>query len=143
MDAPLTVGGIAREAGVGIDTVRYYERIGLMPPPSRSPSGYRQYRRADVERLKFIRQAKRLGFSLEEVARLIRLLDTDGDRAEVRALAEGRLAEIERELAEARRLRDTLATLVDACDGRGTVADCPIVEAVLKTGTQPPSSPED
>jgi MerR family transcriptional regulator, copper efflux regulator len=85
--ATLTIGKAARQAGMGIDTVRYYERAGLLPAAPRTPAGYRLYTGQDVERLHFIRRAKRLGFSLEEIAELLRLNAGQGGRAQVRQLA--------------------------------------------------------
>ena len=127
----MTIGQLARHAGVRVDTVRHYERIGLMPQPVRTAAGYRQYGPADLQRLRFIRQAKRLGFTLPDIARLLALVQSSADRREVREMAADRLAGIEQALAETTRLRDTLATLVDACRGSGPTADCPIVAAVL------------
>jgi len=127
----LTIGKLAAAAEVGIDTVRFYERAGLLKRPPRTPAGYRLYAEADAARLRFIRRAKVLGFSLEEVAELLRLNDGKGRRGAVRAVAERRLKEIEQKLAELGRMRDTLRQLVHECHGDGALAGCPIIEAVL------------
>ena len=127
----LTIGKLARAAEVGIDTVRFYERAGLLKRPARTPAGYRLYAQADAARLRFIRRAKTLGFSLEEIAELLRLNDGGGRRGAVRAVAERRLEEIEQKLAELGRMRDTLRRLVHQCHGDGALAGCPIIEAVL------------
>ena len=127
----LTIGKLASAAEVGIDTVRFYERAGLLKRPQRTPAGYRLYAAADAARLRFIRRAKTLGFSLEEIAELLHLNDGGGRRGSVRAVAERRLKEIEQKLAELRRMRDTLRRLVHECHGDGTLAGCPIIEAVL------------
>jgi Hg(II)-responsive transcriptional regulator len=127
----LPIGKLATAAGVGVDTVRFYERAGLLRKPSRTPSGYRMYAEADIARLQFVRRAKALGFSLEEIAELLRLNDGGGRRAAVRALAGKRLAEIEQKLAELGRMRDTLRHLVHACHGDGALSGCPIIEAVV------------
>jgi MerR family copper efflux transcriptional regulator len=127
----LTIGKLAHAAGVGIDTVRFYERAGLLDKPRRTASGYRLYDGADVARLRFIRRAKALGFSLEEIAELLRLNDGGGRRGAVRALAGQRLAEIEQKLTELSRMRDTLRQLVSRCHGDGPLGGCPIIEAVV------------
>ena len=131
MTTHLTIGKLARAADVAIDTVRYYERLGLMPAPVRGANGYRQYAACDLERLRFIRQAQKLGFTLAEIGRLLELVATDGPRSEVRVLAGERLADIERRLAELQSDRAVLSQLIKACSGQGTVSGCPIVEAVI------------
>ena len=131
-----SIGRLAEAAGVGVDTVRFYERAGLLPQAARTASGYRSYRPADVERLRFIRRAKALGFALEEIAELLRLSEGKGGRAGVKALAERRLADLERKIRELTVFRDTLAHYVHQCSGHGAVAGCPIIEAVLQQ-TQP------
>jgi MerR family copper efflux transcriptional regulator len=135
----LTIGKLASAAEVGVDTVRFYERAGLLKRPQRTPAGYRLYVEADASRLRFIRRAKVLGFSLEEVAELLRLNDGGGRRSAVRALARQRLNEIEQKLSELGRMRDTLRQLVHECHGDGSIAGCPIIEAVLPA--QPNAEP--
>jgi len=108
---PLTIGRLAAAAGVRIDTVRFYERAGLLKKPQRTAAGYRLYAEADAGRLRFIRRAKALGFSLHEITELLRLNDGGGRRGAVRALAERRLAEIEQKLVELSRMRQTLRHL--------------------------------
>ncbi len=132
----LTIGKLASAAGVGVDTVRFYERAGLLNRPRRTASGYRLYDAADAARLRFIRRAKALGFSLEEIVELLKLNDGGGRRSAVRALAERRLTEIERKLVDFRRMRDTLRELVHECHGEGSLAGCPIIETVVG-GTEP------
>ena len=127
----MTIGQLAGAAGVNPDTVRYYERTGLMPLPGRSAAGYRLYTDQDRERLRFIRGAKSLGFSLEEIRHLLELIDSDGDRADVRELASARLEDMDQRLARMQQARGVLAELVSACSGHGSLRDCPIVEAVL------------
>ena len=127
----LTIGRLARAAGVGIDTVRFYERAGLMPAPARTASGYRTYARSDADRLTFIRRAKALGFSLDEIGELLRLSQGKGGRAGVKALAERRLRDLEGRIRELTVMRHTLARYARACSGHGPVEGCPIVEAVL------------
>ena len=127
----LTIGKLARAADVGVDTVRFYERAGLLKKPTRSASGYRLYDAADAARLRFIRRAKALGFSLDEIVELLKLNDGGGRRSAVRALAEKRLVEIEQKLVDFGRMRDTLRGLVNQCHGEGSLVGCPIIETVL------------
>jgi len=129
--ASMTIGKLAQAAGVGIDTVRFYERSGLLGKPLRSLSGYRQYAPSEIDRLRFIRRAKSLGFTLEQIAELLSL-SHGGDRADVKALASGRLAEIDLRIADLIAMRESLAKLVEDCDGHGSVAGCPIIESVLE-----------
>jgi len=129
----LTIGKAARQAQVGIDTVRFYERQGLLPAASRTASGYRLYTADDVDRLRFIRRAKTLGFSLHEIAELLRLNAGNGTRGSVRKLAQRRLEDLERKIAELGAIRDALAQLVRRCTGEGPVTGCPIIEGVLAT----------
>lgn len=131
MDAQrLTIGRLARAAGVGVETIRYYEREGLLPEPARTASGYRQYPADTVDRLGFIRRAKRLGFSLGEVRELLALAQAEGERAQVKAIAEHKLAGIERRIEELTRMRAALTELTRRCSGRGPVEGCPIIEAL-------------
>jgi MerR family copper efflux transcriptional regulator len=125
------IGRLAAEADVSVDTVRYYERAQLLPPPSRTPSGYRSYSGTAVRRLRFIRRAKDLGFSLEEIRDLLTLSDDrDAGVESVREIATQRLADVETRLAELQRLRDGLKNLVDACPGHGDPGRCPILNAL-------------
>ncbi len=131
----LSIGKLARQSGVGVDTVRYYEREGLLPEAPRSGSGYRQYSAGDIDRLRFIRRAKTLGFSLGEIAELLSLNQARGSRAPVKKLAERRLAELNQKLQELTAIRDALATLVRRCSGSGSLNGCPIIEGVLAHDT--------
>lgn len=126
----LKVSQLAERAGVGIDTVRYYERAGLLPEPPRRPSGYREYPPQAVERLRFIRRAKALGFTLEEIAGLLELSDQRADVEAVKRLAQTRLAEVEKKLRELERVRDGLRQLTEACPGHGDASACPILSAL-------------
>lgn len=127
----MTIGRLAKEGGVNIDTIRYYERQGLLPRAARRESGYREYASADVARLSFIRRAKELGFSLIDIGELLSL---SADRHQgvrgVKRKAEERLADVERKIAELKRVRRGLKTLIDACPGHGELASCPIVAAL-------------
>jgi len=123
------IGAIARRAGVGIDTVRYYERAGLLDPRQRLASGYRRYSDAEVTRLRFIRRAQALGFSLKEIQELLDL-SSRRDVARVKRTAEAKLQDINARIAELQRVRDGLATLVKACPGHGRASECPILQAL-------------
>ncbi len=126
----LHIGRLAAEARVSADTVRYYERERLLPPPMRSASGYRVYPAAAIDRLKFIRRAKELGFSLDEIRDLLAVSDGRGAGVEnVLGIATRRLADVEARLDELTRLRDGLRELVAACPGHGDLGACPILHA--------------
>ena len=123
------IGTLAKRAGVRIDTVRYYERSGLLSPQSRLESGYRRYGRAELARLRFIRRAQALGFSLREIRELL-ALSKGRDMARVKRIAEGKLADVEQRIAALQRMREGLATLIEACPGHGDLARCPILAAL-------------
>ena len=127
----LSIGKVARGAGVPIDTVRYYEREGLLEKPMRTSSGYRQYPPDAVARLRFIRQAKELGFTLSEIRELLALKVAPGKScADVRARAESKIADIEQRVAQLNRMKRGLAKLAAACSGRGPTSACPILDAM-------------
>jgi len=128
-----SIGQLAKATEMGVETIRFYERRGLMPEPPRTASGYRQYPRNAVDRLHFIQRAKRLGFTLDEIATLMRL-EAGGDRAEVKEVALTKLEEIEARMADLERMRTTLRHLSSRCSGTGPVAGCPII-AALSDGT--------
>ncbi|PYR55494.1 MAG: heavy metal-responsive transcriptional regulator [Acidobacteria bacterium] len=124
------IGEAAHEAGVNVQTLRYYERRGLLSRPPRRASGYRHYRADAIRVVRFIKRAQELGFSLDEIEQLIELRGvTAGERHRVRAIAERKIAEIDRKRAQLRAMRRALATLVEACHHAGAPA-CPIIEAL-------------
>ena len=127
----LTIGRVARAAGVAIDTIRYYEREGLLPEPERRLSGYRDYTPDAVTRLRFIRRAKELGFTLVEIRELL-TLSADRERGVrgVKQRAEARLVEIERRIRELKRVQRGLKNLIDTCPGHGAPERCPILTAL-------------
>ncbi|MGH8124426.1 MAG: heavy metal-responsive transcriptional regulator [Rhodanobacteraceae bacterium] len=131
MQQHATIGAIARRAGVGIDTIRYYEREGLMPKPVRRASGYRDYGAGAVERLRFIRRAKDLGFTLGEIRELL-VLSSDRERGvkNVKQRAESRLGEVEQRIRELQRMKRGLKQLIDACPEQGALEHCPILRAL-------------
>ncbi|MGH8248136.1 MAG: MerR family transcriptional regulator [Gammaproteobacteria bacterium] len=127
----LFIGQVARQTGVSVETIRFYERQGLIQEPPRRASGYRQYGENDVNRLAFIQQAKSLGFSLHEIGELLSLkIDPDATCHEVREQAQAKLQDIEEKIRKLKRMQQALKRLVDHCPGRGPVTDCPILEAL-------------
>jgi Cu(I)-responsive transcriptional regulator len=120
----------AEQAGVNIQTLRYYERRGLLPKAPRRPSGYREFPDDAVRIVRFIKRSQDLGFSLDEVEELLRLRRQSGrNRARIRAVAEGKIAQIDRKVAELERMKRALSTLVHSCHD-GATLDCPIIEAL-------------
>lgn len=135
--APITIGVMARNTGCKVETIRYYERIGLLEEPLRSTGGHRHYAPAHLKRLSFIRRARDLGFPLDTVRALLGLsAPGDATCAEVEGLAAGHLAEVRAKIEDLARLEDVLADLVARCRG-GTVPACPIIEALY---TEPPAA---
>ncbi|WP_102945020.1 heavy metal-responsive transcriptional regulator [Stenotrophomonas sp. VV52] len=129
----MNIGQLARQAGVPIDTVRYYERQHLLATAQRSAGGYRVFSDTDLTRLRFIRRAKALGFTLEEIGELLRLSDHRGqDMAQVRDTAVHKLQDIEQRIAELQRMQAALGQLVDACPGHGDLKQCPILAALTE-----------
>ncbi len=127
----LTIGAVAKRVGVAIDTIRYYEREGLLPEPLRRASGYRSYGEGTIAQLRFIRRAKQLGFTLEEIRELL-ALSADRQRGvkAVKQRAQERLAALEQRIVELQRVRDGLAQLVESCPGHGAPEQCPILRAL-------------
>lgn len=138
----MKIGEIAAATGTKVETVRYYEREGMMPRPERSAGNYRIYGLAQLQRLQFIRGARALGFSLDQVRDLLALADDRSQPCEVvDDIARGHLQDIDRKLADLRALRKELAKLIDAC-GQGRIDECRILEAlsVRKGGGPTPSA---
>ncbi len=135
----LTRGRVSAQAGVNIETVRYYERIGLLPAPPRSEGGHRIYSEELLRRLIFIRRSRELGFTLEEVRGLLALVDGgDYTCAEVKALTLDHLGEVRRKLADLERLEAVLDDMAASCDG-GQVPDCPVIDALFEAVPRPAS----
>ena len=127
----MKIGELGQRAGVGIDTVRYYERAGLLPQPRRLASGYRAYGDDDVRRLRFVRRAKALGFTLPEIRELLALSGRrEDDMGGLKAAASEKLADVNARLAELNRIREGLEALVASCPGHGALAQCPILDAL-------------
>lgn len=127
----LTIGQVARGAGVGVETVRFYERKGLLDKPERKPSGYRQFDEEAVQRIRFIRRAKELGFTLKEIQELLSLrLDPAASCSDVKGRADAKIADIDERIESLRRMKKALVKLTKACNGKGDAGECPILDAL-------------
>lgn len=134
----LTIGTFAKAAGVNVETIRFYQRKGLLPEPDKPYGGIRRYGEADVARVRFVKSAQRLGFGLDEIAQLLRLED-GAHCAEARDLAEHKLKDVREKLADLARLEAVLAELVGACQARQGNVSCPLI-ASIQGGTPSPRS---
>jgi len=128
-DANYTIANLAEAAGVGIETVRYYERRGLIAQPARMAGAYRRYGGDHVHRIRFIRRAQELGFNLEEIESLLALEDGT-DRRTIRRIAGARLAEIRQRLVDLKRMEHALAHLLHECEAHQKAQRCPIIAAI-------------
>lgn len=127
----MQIGQLSKRTGVPVDTIRYYENHDILPSPARQVSGYRSYDDGDVARLKFVRRAKALGFTLREIRELLELSGRQGeDMANVRAAASAKLVDVDRKIESLMRVRDGLCQLVAACPGHGHLDACPILAAL-------------
>src|SRR5215467_9323358 len=127
----LSIGKLARQAGVGVETIRFYEREGLLEEPPRRASGYRQYSEQVVTRLRFIKRAKLLGFSLKEISELLLLrVDSQTSCEEVKQRTEAKLVEVERKMVELQRMRHALLQVASLCTGQGPTSACPMLDAL-------------
>ncbi len=133
LDIPrLPIGVLARQSGCKVETIRYYERVGLMPNPVRTEGGHRMYSGAQLRRLAFIRRGRELGFTLDAVRILLGLVD--GERqtcGEIEVIARGHLDDVRSKIADLRTIETVLADMVAECSG-GTVPDCPVVDALFE-----------
>ena len=129
----LSIGQVAKQTGIGIETIRFYERKGLIDEPPRRESGYRQYTDDVIRQLTFIQQAKTLGFSLNEIQELLSLRSQPGvSSREIKQMAETKLDDIEQKIKMLKRMQKSLKNLVDQCPGVGPTDECPIIEALDK-----------
>jgi MerR family mercuric resistance operon transcriptional regulator len=127
----MSIGEVANRSDVNVQTVRYYERRGLLPAPPRSPSGYRQYSPDNVARIRFIKRAQALGFSLDDISELLALrVDPSTNCEEVQQHAEVKLRDIDERIEALRRMRQSLESLAEACRDRRATSECPILEAL-------------
>jgi Cu(I)-responsive transcriptional regulator len=128
----ITRGDLAQQCGVNPETIRYYERNQLLPQPPRSPAGYRLFTQQDAQRVRFIKRAQAVGFSLEEIRTLLGLkLDPDGTSGQVRVLAQDKVRAIDEKIRSLQAVRDTLVSLITACPGgHAPISDCPILDCL-------------
>ena len=127
----MTISGLARAAGVNVETVRFYQRIGLLPAPEKPAGGIRRYSDGDVARLRFIKRAQDLGFALAEVRQLLALEDPRSCDA-ARTLAAQKLKSVDSKLADLARIRGALRDLIARCDSRGGKLACPIIATLAE-----------
>ena len=127
----LTSSELARQGGINLESVRFYEKQGLLPKPPRTPSGYRKFPAEAVRRVRFIKRAQELGFTLREIKELLALrLEPGTGCADVRRHAEEKLADIGQKMRDLERMKRVLGPLTKACPGRGDTAACPILESL-------------
>lgn len=129
----LTIGKVAQQAGIGVETVRFYTREGLLPEPPRRSFGIRTYPTETVQRLRFIQRAKQLGFSLKEIRELLDLrVSPDVTCADVRRLATAKVSDIEDRIRDLQRMRKALRSLAEHCQGSDPIGDCPILDHLAR-----------
>ena len=129
----ITIGQLAKKADVKVETVRYYERRNLISEPPRSDSGYRQYGQEDVQRIRFIKRAQGLGFTLHEIEELLALrVDPDTTCADVKVEAEAKIEDIRAKIRALQKMKRVLAELTASCDSRAPTGSCPILESLEK-----------
>ncbi|MBA3966048.1 MAG: helix-turn-helix domain-containing protein [Nitrospirales bacterium] len=132
----VTIGELSKQTCCNIETIRYYERIGLLSKPPRTEGGHRLYDHEQIKRLVFIRRSRELGFSLEEIRTLLKLVD--GQRytcEEVKTVTDGHLEDVKKKISDLRRLQKTLAGISAQCQG-GQVPECPIIDALFEDNRQ-------
>ncbi len=133
--SPISIGVLSRRTGCNIETIRYYERIGLMPPPPRTAGGQRSYGSVHQRRLGFIRRCRELGFSIEEIRVLLGLVDGgDYTCGEVKAVTDRHIDDVRQKIADLKKLKRTLEKIGAACAG-GRVPECPIIDALYPNTT--------
>lgn len=138
----MNIGQAAQASGVTAKMIRYYESIGLMPPSPRSEAGYRRYGEQDLHLLRFIRQARRLGFGIDQIRQLLALWqDRDRSSAQVKALAQSHVDELNQRIGELVAMRDTLSHLAKHCHGDDR-PDCPILEGIAAAGLSSAPNPK-
>ena len=131
MATAMKIGEVAERGGVNLQTIRYYEREGLLPAPSRLASGYRVFREDPIRRVRFIKRAQELGFTLAEIRDLLTLrVDESRSSGEVRSLAEAKIADIDGKIRSLIAMKQALTHLTDRCSGHGPASECPILESI-------------
>lgn len=129
----LTIGQLAKKANVNLETIRYYERRGLIPEPPRNNSGHREYSLEEVKRTEFIKRSQALGFSLKEILELLSLRVEPGRTCgDVKERVEAKIADIEKRIEDLERIREALLSMSKKCIGKGPVGQCPILEELYK-----------
>lgn len=137
MAKPLTIGGLSQQADVHIETIRYYERRGLLPAPPRTEAGYRQYDAESVTRLHFIKEAQALGFTLEEIQGLLALrVDKETTCEDVRRRAEHKVADIEAKISALQQMHSALQEMIAACAQGGPSGECPLLETLERNAQE-------
>jgi len=127
----LTIGRLAKQVGLGIETVRFYERQGLIEPPPRTDSNYRIYPEEEVTRLRFIKKAKSLGFTLNEIKELLFIRhDPNATKADIKNRTLNKIEDVKQKISDLTRIKMALEHLVSSCDGYGPLEECPILEAL-------------
>ena len=138
----ITIAAAAKRARVGVETVRFYEKEGLLDPPARNAAGYRQYTAEDVRRLSFVRRAKELGFTLREIKELIALTQSrQATAGEAKSLALAKLTELRERIRDLRRIERALSQLTHECSGTGPASGCPILNAMALEQIGSPEEP--
>jgi len=133
----MKIGEVAKRSGIGIETIRYYEREGLLPEPERRPSGYRQYDESSVERLEYIRRAKELGFTLAEIRELLDLsFAAHAGCDHIRQRAEAKVADIEGKIRSLQQMKRSLGKIVERCRTKNSAENCPLVHKTKRKSTQ-------
>lgn len=136
--AGLSTGELAKQGGVNLESIRFYEREGLLVKPPRTAAGYRMFSTGDVRRVRFIKRAQELGFSLREIKELLALrLEAGTSCSDVRQRAEAKLTDIDQKIRDLQRMKKALGRLATACPGRGSIEDCPILETLDSTNPVP------
>ncbi len=130
-----SIGQVAKQSGVTVETIRYYEKEGLLEKPDRKESGYREYKIEAIIRLSFIQQAKKLGFSLKEIGELLSIKSDKNNLCnEVKQLAQDKLDGVECKIKMLQRMRKSLKKLINVCPGQAPISDCPILESISVQG---------
>ena len=128
----MKIGAVARQAGITVETVRFYEKKGLLQPPARNESGYRIYSPESLQHLLFITRSKELGFSLKEIKELLQLREApDTTCTEIKAQAEKKIIEVERKIQDLEQIKEGLIQVTNSCPGAGSLRNCTIIEAIL------------
>jgi MerR family mercuric resistance operon transcriptional regulator len=129
----MRVGEVAKQAGVNLQTIRYYEREGLLAPPPRLASGYRIFSGGAVRRVRFIKRAQELGFSLAEIREILAINNREG-ASQVRERTTAKIADIDQKIETLKAMKVALSSMVDRCPGCGPLSECPIVDALEDKG---------